>query len=116
MPNYFLPTSCFMKKFLPCLTVCCLTLLLISCGDDEPEVDCNALQTELGEATAEYFSSALTYGFDDTSANCTTLKADLEKFISLAKSYRSCLPEADLADFDDQISEAEDALEDLDCP
>ncbi|MFY0652577.1 MAG: hypothetical protein JXQ96_11115 [Cyclobacteriaceae bacterium] len=105
-----------MKKNCIFLSLLIITLFVSACGGgDEPAVDCDALSTQIAEDLVEILTTSIAFDADASTANCTSLKSDLENIIKLSKSYRSCTSGQDLDDLNEGIADFESTLADLSC-
>lgn len=101
-----------MKIFTPVLFA---LLILSSCGNDDDKVDCTALESELEQPSQDFLAATLAYSTDPSTANCNAFKAAVESLITVSENSRECVPDADLADFDEGLVDLKDELAQIDC-
>ena len=102
-----------MKFSIPSVLIILCFLFTTSCKDNKKT--CKEKEQTFTVAALDLFSVAFEYAFDPSTENCTAYKSSLEKFLKLAEDYRSCVPSEDLDDYDMDIEDSQDELDNLPC-
>lgn len=92
------------------------SLLVTSCGGDG--VDCSdeaEIARQFEAATNDYFQVFLSFSTNPTTENCEAVREATETYIDFGDSIRDCVPSADRAEYDRDLAEARQALDDIDC-
>ena len=108
------------KVKLTILGSCVMLMTLTNCGgsdDGVSDVNCGDgswLLTVESEAIA-WLAATQVYAQDPTIENCQNNKSTAQAYLDILESTRSCVPNADLADFQDALDEARENLNDIIC-
>lgn len=96
---------------------CCISIFLSSCGSSED--NCNQVffagAAIFNEEVADVNEAAQQWADNPTAENCLNYRSKVEIYVDRLTDFRQCIPTSQLDDFDDDIDEIEDQLDDLDC-
>ena len=108
-----------MKKLTYYFLLAMLSISITACGDDEPDVDCSnqgAIYASLQDEIDAITTTATAYGNNQSTENCNAYKAAYLDYIDALRGLRNCYEEFGiLEDYDDDLNEAEDAVDDIVC-
>ena len=96
-------------------------LIILSCSEDDDagnieNIDnCLSLQNQLETETVALSEATLTYAFDPNTQNCQAYKSSLEKSVSLSKQLAECVDSVNRSEYEKNIAELENILEDISC-
>lgn len=104
-----------MKKRI--LQIAMLTTLIFSAcsSNDDDDLCADIVGDEYIEIAENLLTSSISFGTNPTNENCNNYKNAMQNYIDYAESIKNCLDSAERAELQEEITELETELANLNC-